>query len=879
MPADDPRQPLALSPFLARLNQRHPEWLPELEASGRLSTSSPPAARDLDDVVEQHSLNAGLRRFRNREMLRITWREITGAAEVFETLADLSRLAELCLERALAHHHAALVERFGTPRDEEGRPQSLVVLGLGKLGGGELNLSSDIDLILAFPSAGSCDGRRALANEQFFTRLARAVIASLNEPTEDGFCFRVDTRLRPFGEAGPLVCSFSALEQYYQREGRDWERYALVKARPVAGDRAAGARCLQMLTPFVYRRYIDFGAVEALQEMLDAIRADAARRDRGDDVKRGPGGIREVEFLVQCVQLLRGGREPALRTPSIVAAMAALESLELLPAERVRVLRDAYAWLRRLENAIQALHDQQTHRLPTGEDLDRVARILRVESPPALRAELDARRCTVTATLEASFPRPAEAPETSTAWDERLCALEGPDWQAFLKRLRRLALSDRARRRLEDFMVLLIRSLEGRRMSADAQADIQSLVLAISRRSAYLALLVQNPPALERMLDLFQASGWVAGIVIRHPALLDELIDPALGRELPDRGDLALSMDRLAPRGEDPEAALGSLNYLKRAQSLRIAVAELEATIGSTEAEARLTELAELLVDRCLRLAVAGVEARHGPLPGGGLAVAGYGSLGAADMSFESDLDLVFLTADGQEASAGDRPLAPETWYTRVVRRLLALSTTMTPAGRLYEVDMRLRPNGRSGLLVSPISAFERYQQESAWVWEWQALTRARAVAGDAELGERFEAVRRTVLARPRDPGRLREEVPAMRARLRTQGGGDRFKQAPGGLHDIDFLAQLGVLEQAPAHAALRIPTDTRAQLRALATVDWLSREDAERLIDTHVALTRARHLEALCRGGSGTVPDTDTAAVICARYGLLDAGGGSESR
>ena len=272
-------------------------------------------------------------------MFRITWRELAAIATLEQTLSDLTTLAELCLEAALEHHREALEERFGTPRNANGEPQRLVVLGLGKLGGGELNLSSDIDLILAYPEAGECDGRRGLANEQFFTRLARAMIRSLSELTEDGFCFRVDTRLRPFGEAGPLVGSFGALEQYYQREGRDWERYALLKARTVAGDLDAGTELLRSLSPFVYRRYIDYGAVEALREMLDAIREDAARKDRGEDVKRGPGGIREVEFLVQCVQLLRGGREPSLQTPSLHAALQAIEALALFPGARVDELR------------------------------------------------------------------------------------------------------------------------------------------------------------------------------------------------------------------------------------------------------------------------------------------------------------------------------------------------------------------------------------------------------------------------------------------------------------------------------------------------------------------------------------------------------------
>jgi len=417
--APDCSDPLSCSPFIAQLDRRHPAWLPALESEGRLQGKQPPDSNRLEHTIELRGLDAGLRRFRNREMLRITWRELAGIATLEETLADLSTLAELCLDAALAHHHALLEARFGTPRGPDGEPQSMVVLGLGKLGGRELNLSSDIDLIFCFPAAGACDGRRSLSNEQFFTRLARAVIASLAERTEEGFCFRVDTRLRPYGEAGPLVCSFAALELYYQREGRDWERYALVKARPVAGDRAAGENLLSSLAPFVYRRYIDFGAVESLRTMLDAIRDDAARRDRGNDVKRGPGGIREVEFLVQCMQLLRGGRLRELRTPSLAEALSAIDRLELLPPERVNALRESYRFLRRLENAIQAQHDQQTHSLPEGDDLQRVSAVMGEPSAAALEAALEATRTTVNAALDQSFPRQDEPAEPQRPWRTR----------------------------------------------------------------------------------------------------------------------------------------------------------------------------------------------------------------------------------------------------------------------------------------------------------------------------------------------------------------------------------------------------------------------------------------------------------------------------
>ncbi len=871
---------LESSPFLQKLHHRHPDWLISLNDEGRLEGDHPPDTDTLDETVAGQGLTAGLRQFRNREMLRITWREITRTATLQQTLADLTRLAELCLQAAIDHHETALRERFGTPRSEEGEAQSLIVLGLGKLGGGELNLSSDIDIIPCFPKAGECDGRRGLANEQFFTRLARAVIGSLSEVTEDGFCFRVDTRLRPFGDAGPLVCSFGALEQYYQREGRDWERYALLKARPVAGDRDAGERLLSDLAPFVYRRYIDYGAVEALRDMLDSVRSDAARRDREDDVKRGPGGIREVEFLVQCVQLLRGGREPALRTPSLYTALEAIEGLGLFPPGRVETLRECYAFLRHLENAIQALHDRQEHRLPQGEDLDRIVTIMQMPDEAALMTRLAEVRREVSAALDDSFPRREGATRSgSEPWRQRVDEGKGEAWEDFRQRLVRTALSGRAAERLDRFMPLLLDVLAERDPGAEALGAVLALVLAVCKRSAYLALLEQNPPALARMVDLFAASHWVADAVVRHPALLDELIDPALGRTLPERADLERTARRLGHRPQEPEEAVNALNYLKLSQTLRVGVAELEGVIDAVEAERRLTELAEVLLGSCLELAEAAITSRHGRPSGNGLAVIGYGSLGAGDISYTSDLDLVFLYPADSGDSDGARPLAAETWYTRLVRRLLALVTTYSPAGKLFEVDTRLRPNGRAGLLVSSLSAFERYQHENAWVWEWQALTRARPVAGNAELGRSFAAIRERVLAEPREAVDLRGEIATMRVRMREQiDSDDRFKHGPGGLVDIDFLAQLGVLENAARHPALIAPTGTPGQLEALGGIGWLTDEEVAMLRSTYHALTRARHLRTLCRDGCGAAPYTDAARKLCARFGLAAPADGGDS-
>ena len=446
------------SPFLNDLITRNPAWLEELDGSGRLVKPSPPDTASLAQSVEEHGLDKSLRVFRNQEMLRIVWRELSRLAPLTETMSDLSRLAEVCLNAASDYHREKLIQRFGEPRDDQGKAQSLVIISLGKLGGNELNLSSDIDIVFTFPKGGECNGRGKLSNVQFFTKLAQLIARSLSEVTEYGFCFRVDTRLRPFGESGPLVSSFGAMEQYYQREGRDWERYALIKARTVAGDKEAGTALLSSLKPFVYRRYIDFGAVETLHEMYRSLREDSARRDRENDIKRGRGGIREIEFLVQAFQLLRGGREPQLQNTSLLETLLSLGELEILPAPAVQSLRQAYEFLRRLENSIQALYDQQTHTMPNGDDLERVARAMRFSDPDTLNVAITETRETVINQIDACFPERKEQ-ERPDATENRWFALQAGDWpvddtlksifERFMSSLARRSLSNRAAKRLE----------------------------------------------------------------------------------------------------------------------------------------------------------------------------------------------------------------------------------------------------------------------------------------------------------------------------------------------------------------------------------------------------------------------------------------------
>lgn len=882
------------SPFAAALLDRYPHW------AENLGQPLEPSLSGLQELQRDHSLDAALRLYRNRSMLGIIWRDLCGLASLDQTFADLGSLASHCLQAALDHHHHLLTEKHGQPCTTDGQPQHLVVLALGKYGGGELNLSSDIDILFCYDSAGECasEGRKPLSADQFFTRQARAVIASLSEVQEVGFCFRVDTRLRPFGDSGPLCSNLAAIEQYYQREGRDWERYALIKARPVAGDLQLGQRVMQLVRPFVYRRYIDFSAVEALQEMHLSVLDDARRSDRLDDIKRGPGGIREIEFLVQCFQLLRGGRETSLQTPSLLSALAAVTELQLMTEEAAQRVHEDYGFLRQLENRIQAQHDQQTHELPSGEDLQRLAQAMRFKEVKDLQSRLAEVRGSVNQRFEAIFPsrpEPTADPQWARLWRQLQDQQTGSDSEAepqvsvadptplelFLSALQRQALSQRARRRLDLFMPALLSRLDRLVLDRSTANRIFDLVLAISRRSAYLVLLLQNTAALERLIQLFARSEWIADRVIRFPALLDELIDPSLGSQIPKVRELQQSVSRLLGSAPDTEAALEGLNYLKLANTLRIAVAQLEGTIGGQTVQATLSALAAAILQGILQMATQELMARHGGFAsesatmdsgaGSSLAVIAYGSLGSGEPGYDSDLDLVFLFSDSDKSSDGERSLSAERYYARLAQRMLGFLTAMTPSGRLYEVDTRLRPNGRAGSLVSSLSAFRDYQLHQAWTWELQALTRACVIAGNAATGEQFNAIRSAVLTRPHEAQQLREELCKMRLRIAEEKPGQlnasqQAKYQPGGLVDIEFVVQLGVLSAAADHPEVLQSSASGEQLQALARLGWIAADDAETLLQTARALHERRLLLALVPDEPGTNFDTSASAHICRR-------------
>lgn len=823
------------------------------------------------DPADPAAAMGRLRRWRLAASTVLVARDVDGLDAVEATLAGSTGIAEIALQLALAQAQAEFAPSFGSVRDTDGRAQGLVVFALGKLGGAELNFSSDIDLVYAYPRGGASDGPRPLDAEPYFVRLGQRLAQLLGEPTVDGFCHRVDLRLRPFGDSGRLALSFDAMEAYFQREGRDWERYAWLKARPVAGDVAAGEALIEALRPFVYRRYLDFTALDSLRGMKAMIEAEVARKDMADDLKRGPGGIREVEFLVQAIQLIRGGREPALRCRGLLPALAALAAAGHLPQATADRLAEAYRFLRRVENRVQMLRDAQEYALPV-DPLDRlrIARGLGHADAAALDTALRAHREVVSAEFAAVLGGGARVAGVGAgAIDARVEALadywralpDGGEPRALAEAgfadaegaddaLRRLAssalrrsLSPRAAAWFDRIVPTLVAQAAGSEAPDASLARGIALLTAIGRRSSYFALLAEQPAALERLAEVCAGSALLAERLTEHPLLLDELLDVRAAGPLPDAASVARDIAALVAANEDPEAVLLALNERRHSLAFRIGLAWRAGRVDAVAATRLLAAVAEAVLRAALALAMREVERAHGRIAEGGFAVLGYGSIGAQELGFASDLDLVFVHgADTNAVSDGARPLDAGRYFLRLAQKLVALLGTATAAGKLYEVDVRLRPDGAKGLLAVNFESFASYQRERAWTWEHQALVRMRPLAGDAGLLARLEALRGEILVRPRDAALLAKDIADMRERMRREldrsdDGHFDLKQGEGGLVDLEFALQRAVLCHATKHPALIAPRHSADLLAACVAEGLLARADADTLAAAHAAL------------------------------------------
>ncbi len=879
------RQLAIASDFAIDTLCRQPELLP-------LLAQADPAPLPLPvlDPLQPSAWPTQLRRYRAAASTRLIWRDLLELDDVDATLAGATRLAEECLSLGLSALAQEFASRHGEVRAADGSAQQLVVFGLGKLGGGELNFSSDIDLVYAYPQNGESDGARPLAAEEYFARLGQRLARLLDETTAEGFCHRVDLRLRPFGSAGRVALSFAGMDQYFQREGRDWERYAWIKARAVAGDIAAGEAWLETLRPFVYRRYLDFTALDGLREMKAAITAEVARKDRLDDIKRGPGGIREIEFLAQALQLIRGGREPALRERRLLPALRALVEGGQMAAFDGEDLIQAYRFLRRVENRLQMLRDAQTHCLPNDAlDRTRIALGLGHASWDALLAALDQQRARVGVEFDALLaPRRGQAaPDAlSSYWrglpgggsaevlaDAGFTDANGADQslREFAQSLGVKSLSDSARARLDRVLPALLHAATRSPQPDAALRRVLGLLQAILRRTSYLALLDEQPSALNRLVNVLARSALLSERLVAFPLLLDELLDTRVAGPMPDAQEMraacasALSID-------DPEAALRELNEVRLALSFRMALAFHDGRQRAVDCTHQLALLADAVVVTVLQMAHADMLQAHGEVPGGRFAIIGYGSLGGVELGFGSDLDLVFLydSPAGVDGSDGRRPLDSGRWFARLAQKVMALLGAVTAAGRLYDIDVRLRPDGGKGALVSSLASYTEYQRERAWTWEHQALVRARGIAGDATLLTDFDQVRTATLSRARDPETLFGDVLKMRGRMRAEL--DRsdaarldLKQGAGGLVDLEFVLQTGVLSQAQHAPALCEPRETPFLITALAKAGWLPAQTAAALHDAHATLLDAGLSCTLDRRPRIVVPTQEIEAACAA--------------
>jgi glutamate-ammonia-ligase adenylyltransferase len=901
------------SEYVAKMCITRPQYLQSLVESGDLFVCLPKYSlnNEVANIEDDAGFDAQIRAERHRGMIRFVWRDMNRLDSMAAITAELSYFADTCIRTAAAYHFQKLKVIYGVPiGNQSGQIQPFMVMGMGKLGASELNISSDIDLIFTFPEGGYTDSeRKSVSNQEFFIKLGQRVIKSLDAMTADGFVFRVDMRLRPHGQSGPLAMSFIALEDYYQTQGRDWERYAMIKVRTVAMVGNDNARyCVEMrnelrnlLRPFTYRQYIDYSAIESLREMKTLISRQVQRKGMHLDVKLGEGGIREVEFVVQVFQLIRGGRDERLRERKVTLLLPFLEQEGFLPEDTGQTLLDSYIFLRNTEHAIQGYQDQQTQSLPLDAlGQERLAWVMGYESWEAFFAALQAHRDHV----NTEFKMVIAPPEQDLSKDHEKLSVWKDLWLGTLDHEEAMALFDNyeisggealveviknlhgsrsvmqmqatGRQRLDAFIPRLLLALVERAATGRLQLSvaacfgrIEPLIEAVVRRSAYLVLLLENPTAMSQLVTLCDASPWIADQLAQYPALLDELLSPESLYAPPNKEALRDELRReiLRTAWDDLEGHMETLRYFRMAHALRVAASEVTGALPLMKVSDYLTYIAEVILEHVLDISWQYLVNRYGhPTKQDGrvdmqpdFVIVGFGKLGGIELAHGSDLDLVFLHNTESGSTDGEQSIDNLTYYTRLGQRIIHILSTQTLNGKLYEVDMRLRPSGNSGLLVASIVGFERYEMTEAWTWEHQALVRARVVAGNPELGRAFEAIRYKVLIQPRDLPKLRQEVDSMRKKMREALGSStknraqnltlfNLKQDAGGIVDIEFMVQYAALAWAHQAPGIIQYTDNIRILGSLEDAGILDADSVAHLIAAYKAYRSTGHRLALQR-------------------------------
>ncbi|MCC2605846.1 bifunctional [glutamate--ammonia ligase]-adenylyl-L-tyrosine phosphorylase/[glutamate--ammonia-ligase] adenylyltransferase [Planctobacterium marinum] len=885
--SDRLQRAFALSDYVAEQLQSHPDWI---EAC--LSPQSPGSVKQrlreqLDSASDEARFHKILREFRNQQMVSIAINDLLNEQIIEDSLAQVSALADALIVGAYDWLYQHFCSKYATPQ-EAGQALPMLIIGMGKLGGEELNFSSDIDLIFAYPCNGELQYRnKSMEYQQFFIRLAQKLIAALNQTTVDGQVFRVDMRLRPFGESGPLVASFAALEDYYQQQGREWERYAMVKGRILNPASDFSDELQSILRPFVYRRYIDYSVLESLRKMKQLIRQEVRRRNLTNNIKLGSGGIREIEFIVQCIQLTRGGRDPMLQQKRLLTLLNTFETQQILSAEDVNELRQAYLFLRKAEHCLQQFNDEQTQEIPECEtDFLRLIQAMGHKDKQGFMTELEHTFAMVSAQFDELIgDSPEEESEIDTPlndfWhldlseDEALQLLEEvtnisdahkmyQQLQSYKKEFAKKPIGARGRESLDKLVPRILNACLSFYTKSDADNAVLiervfQVISAILKRTAYLELLLENEGAMMQLIRLCSKSEWVSEQLARFPLLLDELLNPqALYNPTPlaHYPDL-LRQSLLRIPEEDLEQQMEALRQFKLSHQLRIAAADIQDTLPVMKVSDHLTCLAETIIAEVINSAWHQMTEKYG-YPVGAydedkqFLVVGYGKLGGIELGYSSDLDLVFLHGCTSAAdTSGPKAIDSRQFYAKLAQRIMHLFNTKTGSGELYEVDLRLRPSGNSGLLVAQIESFLSYQQEEAWTWEHQALVRSRAIAGSDALRHRFNEIRQQVLCSQRDSNTLQSDVVAMRQKMRnhldksTDNKID-LKQAAGTIADIEFLTQYWSLLHGQRVPEVITWSDNVRIIEALKQYQLISEQWCQQLIDAYLAFRNLSHQKAL---------------------------------